>query len=120
MLLKEIQSTAQKLRRRETAVVEHDPASLGATLRALAVRAHQHVRLMDETRLRPASDLNAGELFNLERELIELHAEIRPASTAATRTKPRRSREVRLCIAAARRGISDLTSRCPARPDSIS
>ena len=76
MLLKEIQSTAQKLRRRETAVVEHDPASLGATLRALAVRAHQHVRLMDETRLRPASDLNAGELFNLERELIELHAEI--------------------------------------------
>ncbi len=76
MLLKEAKPTPQKLRWREPAVVEHDPASLSATLRALAVRAHRHVRVMDETRSRPASDLHAGELFNLERELTELHAEI--------------------------------------------
>jgi hypothetical protein len=31
---------------------------------------------MDKTRSRPASHLEAGELFNLERELIELHSEI--------------------------------------------
>ena len=38
MLLKETQSTHQKLRRREPAGVEHDPAASSATLRALAVR----------------------------------------------------------------------------------
>jgi hypothetical protein len=76
MLLKEAQATPQKLRRREPAVVEHDPASLSATLRTLAVRAHRLVRVMDETRSRPASDINAGELFNLERELTELDSEI--------------------------------------------
>ena len=76
MLLKEAHPTIHKLRRREAAGLEHDPASLGAELRELAVRAHRLVRAMDETRSRPASDLDAGELFNLERELIELHSEI--------------------------------------------
>ena len=76
MLLKEAQPTSQKLRRPKPAVVERDPASLSATLRTLAVRAHHLVRVMDETRSRPASDIDAGELFNLERELIELHSEI--------------------------------------------
>jgi hypothetical protein len=76
MLLKEAQPTPQKLRRVKPAVVEHDPASLSATLRMLAVRAHRLVRVMDETRSRPASDLDAGELFNLERELSELDSEI--------------------------------------------
>jgi hypothetical protein len=76
MLLKEAQPTSQKLRRREAAGVEHDPTSLSTTLRTLAVRAHRLVRVMDETRSRPASDADAGVLFNLERELIELDSEI--------------------------------------------
>ena len=55
MLLKEAQPTLQKPRRREPASVEHDPASLSAKLRELAVRAHRLVRAIDETRSRPAS-----------------------------------------------------------------
>ncbi len=76
MLLKEAQPTIHKLRRREAAGPEHDPATLGAALRELAVRAHRLVRTMDKTRLHPAPRPDAGTLFNLERELVELHAEI--------------------------------------------
>jgi hypothetical protein len=76
MLLKEAQSTHQKLRRREPAGVEHDPAASSATLRELAVRAHRLVREMDDARSRPANDIDAGMIFNLERELIELRSEI--------------------------------------------
>ena len=38
MLLKEAQPTIHKLRRREAAGLEHDPASLSAELRELAVQ----------------------------------------------------------------------------------
>jgi hypothetical protein len=76
MLLKEAQPTIHKLRRREAAGPEHDPASLGAALRELAVRAHRLVRTMDKARLHPAPRPDAGTLFNLERELVELRAEI--------------------------------------------
>jgi hypothetical protein len=76
MLLKEAQSSHQKLRRREPAGVEHDPAAASATLRELAVRAHRLVREMDDARSRPATDIDAGMIFNVERELIELRSEI--------------------------------------------
>jgi hypothetical protein len=76
MLLKEAQPTIHKLRRREAAGLEHDPASLSADLRELAVRAHRLVRAMDESRSQPSPDAQAGLLFNLERELIELRTEI--------------------------------------------
>lgn len=76
MLLQETQSTHQKLRRREPAGVEHDPAASSATLRELAVRAHRLVREMNESRMQPVSEIDQGTLFNLERELIELRSEI--------------------------------------------
>jgi hypothetical protein len=76
MLLKEKQSTHQKLRRIEPAGVEHDPAASSAVLREVAVRAHRLVREMDDSRTRPTSEHNEGVLFNLERELIELRSEI--------------------------------------------
>ncbi len=76
MLLKEAQSTHQKLRRREPAGVEHDPAASSTTLRELAVRAHRLVREMDDSRSRPAREIEPGMIFNLERELIELGSEI--------------------------------------------
>ncbi len=76
MLLQETQSTHQKLRRREPAGVEHDPAASSAMLRELAVRAHRLVREMDDARSRPVSVIDQGTLFNLEQELIELRSEI--------------------------------------------
>jgi hypothetical protein len=76
MLLKEAQPTIHKLRRREAAGLEHDPASLSAELRELAVRAHRLVRATDGSRSQPTPDAQAGVLFNLGQELIELRSEI--------------------------------------------
>jgi hypothetical protein len=73
MLLKQAQP---KPRRREPAVVDHDPADLSASLRELAVRAHRLVRSADERSPQSRADVDPGFLFNLERELLELHTEI--------------------------------------------
>jgi hypothetical protein len=76
MLLKQAQPTAQRARRRESIAVEHDPAALSASLRELAVRAHRLVRSADEQKLKAESQADPGILFNLERELSELHTEL--------------------------------------------
>jgi len=76
MLLKHAQPTAQRARRRESIAVEHDPAALSASLRELAVRAHRLVRSADEQKLKAGSETDPGILFNLERELSELHTEL--------------------------------------------
>jgi hypothetical protein len=76
MLLKEAQPTIQRLRRREPAGIESDPAALSASLRELAVRAHRLVRTADLLRSRSRSDADPGDLFNLEQELYELRSEI--------------------------------------------
>ena len=65
--MKQAQSTLRKLHRRDHGTGELDPAKLGATLRELAMRAHQLVRAVSETG--PDKD-------DAERELAEVHAQI--------------------------------------------
>jgi hypothetical protein len=76
MLLKEAQLTLQRPRRHAAAVFEGDPATLSASLRELAVRAHRLVRSVDELRSQSTSDADPGARFNLEQELLELRSEI--------------------------------------------
>src|SRR5262249_39750157 len=76
MLLKEAQPTLQRPRRREPALIESDPATLSASLRELAVKAHRLVRSVDELHSQPASEADAGYCFNLDQELRELRSEI--------------------------------------------
>jgi hypothetical protein len=76
MLLKEALPTLHRLRRREPAVIESDAATLSASLRELAVRAHRLVRTANELRSQPASASDPGFRFNLEQELYELRTEI--------------------------------------------
>jgi hypothetical protein len=54
--------------------VHHDPASLSATLRELAVRAHHAVRATDGSGSSPAAAM--GPASDSDRELSELHAQI--------------------------------------------
>ena len=76
MLLKEAHLTLQRPRRREPALIESDPATLSASLRELAVKAHRLVRSIDELHAQPASEADPGYRFNLEQELRELRSEI--------------------------------------------
>ena len=76
MLLKQALPTAQRARRRESIVVEHDPAALSASLRELAVRAHRLVRSADLQKLKTDTETDPGILFNLDREISELHTEL--------------------------------------------
>ena len=112
MLLKQAQPTAQRARRRESVAFEHDPAALSASLRELAVRAHRLVRSADEQKLKAGSETDPGILFNLERELAELHTEL-----VYLERRLRGSRlgcPGQLCIRAqaASRGKPGLTRRC--------
>ncbi len=94
--MKQAQSTLRKLHRRDHGTGELDPAKLGATLRELAMRAHQLVRAVSETG--PDKD-------DAERELAEVHAQIVRLQRNLGRTPSGRSGIVCLRAARAHRGV---------------
>jgi hypothetical protein len=76
MLLKKAQPPVQRFHWRQPVSATQDPASLSASLRELAVRAHHLVRQLDDVRSQERVDSDGGVLFNLQQELIELRSEI--------------------------------------------
>ena len=97
--MKQAQSTLRKLHRRDHGTGELDPAKLGATLRELAMRAHQLVRAVNET----GPDKN-----DAERELAEVHTQIVRLQRNLGRAPSGRPGIVRLRPATARRGVPGL------------
>ena len=55
MLLKESQLTLGKLLRRKLGSGDHDPAALSASIRELALRAHELVRATDVCKSEPGA-----------------------------------------------------------------
>ena len=76
MLLKESQLTLGKLLRRKLGSGDHDPAALSASIRELALRAHQLVRAGDLSKSEARTGTGTNHSSKLEEELTELHAQI--------------------------------------------
>jgi hypothetical protein len=72
MLLKEAQPTVRKPLQRELGSGDNDPAALSASIRELALRAHQLVRSGEASKRQPGANRSS----ELEQELTELHARI--------------------------------------------
>jgi hypothetical protein len=76
MLLKEAQPTFRKPLQRELVSGDHDPAALSASIRELALRAHQLIRAGDVSKREPGAGTDANRSSEPEQELTELHAQI--------------------------------------------
>ena len=108
MISGQSQATLRRPQRRDSTSSEHDAATLSASLRDLAIRAHRLIRGGPGSGWGRTLETTAELSSEAEQALTEVHAD-HTASTKAPCTKPARTRRFRLRPATKSRGAVGLS-----------